>query len=86
MKNAPKPSIKYLEDKICKVKQIQNIPVNLGTFLNQSKKPKKIEKLNSKEESLKLPYLNFSAKFFTEKKNLKEIIQLLQGYHFFRSS
>ena len=26
VKNAPKPSAKYLEDKICKIKQIQNIP------------------------------------------------------------
>ena len=33
VKNAPKPSAKYLEDKICKIKQIQNIPVTLRTFL-----------------------------------------------------
>ena len=73
MNNAPKPSIKYLKDKICKIKQTQNIPVTLGTFLNQSKKTPQNRKLNSKEESLELPYLNFSAKFLTEKKtNLKK--------------
>ena len=73
MNNAPKPSIKYLKDKICKIKQIQNIPVTLETFLNQSKNPPKNRKLNSKEESLELPYLNFSANFLTEKKtNLKK--------------
>ena len=73
MNNAPKPSIKYLKDKICKIKQTQNIPVTLGTFLNQSKKNPQNRKLNSKEESLELPNLNFSAKFLTEKKtNLKK--------------
>ena len=46
---------------------------------------KKLEKLNSNEDSLKLPYVKFWAKFLTEKKNLKETIQLLQGYDFFRS-
>ena len=55
-------------------------------FKSVKKKPKN-RKLNSKEESLELPYLNFSAKFLTEKKNkLKETIQLLQGYDFFRIS
>ena len=34
VKNAPKLSAKYLEDKICKIKQMQNIPVTLRTFLN----------------------------------------------------
>ena len=33
-----------------------NIPVPLWTFLNQLKK---LEKLNPKEDSLKLPYLKF---------------------------
>ena len=36
-KNAPKLSAKYLQSKICKIKQIQNIPVTLRTFLNQLK-------------------------------------------------
>ena len=44
MKNAPKPSIKYLKDKICKIKQIQNIPVTRETFLNQSKKKTNLKK------------------------------------------
>ena len=37
IKNAPKPSAKYLEDNICEIKQIQNIPVTLRTFLNTVK-------------------------------------------------
>ena len=37
VKNAPKLSAKYLQNKICKIKQIQNIPVTLRTFLNQLK-------------------------------------------------
>ena len=35
VKNASKPSTKYLEDKICKIKQIQNIPLTLRIFLNK---------------------------------------------------
>ena len=37
VKNAPKLSAKYLEDKISKMEQIQNIRVTLRTFLNQLK-------------------------------------------------
>ena len=37
VKNAPKLSAKYLEDKIHKIKLIQNIPVTLRTFSNQLK-------------------------------------------------
>ena len=37
VKNAPKLSEKYLQDKICTIKQVQNIPVTLRTFLNQPK-------------------------------------------------
>ena len=37
MKNTPKRSAKYLEDNICKIKQIQNIPVTLRIFLNTVK-------------------------------------------------
>ena len=33
-----KLSAKYLQDKICKIKQIQNIPLTLRTFLNQLKR------------------------------------------------
>ena len=41
-------------------------------FKSVKKKPQN-RKLNSKEESLELPYLNFSAKLLTEKKtNLKK--------------
>ena len=37
LKNAPKLSAKYLQDKTCKMKQMQNIPLTLRTFLNQTK-------------------------------------------------
>ena len=37
VKNARKLSAKYLQDKICKIKQMHNIPVTLLTFLNQLK-------------------------------------------------
>ena len=37
VKNSPKHSAKYLEGKICKIKQIKNISVILRTFLNQLK-------------------------------------------------
>ena len=37
VKNAPKLSAKYLQDKIYKIKQMQNIPVTLRTFLNHLK-------------------------------------------------
>ena len=37
VKNAPKLSAKYLQDKTCKIKQIQNIPLTLRTFLNPLK-------------------------------------------------
>ena len=37
LKNPPKLSAKYLQDKICKIKQMQNIPVTLRTFQNQLK-------------------------------------------------
>ena len=35
VKNATKFSAKFLENKICKIKQIQNIPDILNVFLNQ---------------------------------------------------
>ena len=37
VKNTPKLSAKYLQDKTCKIKQMQNIPLTLRTFLNQLK-------------------------------------------------
>ena len=37
VKNAPKRSAKYLQDKTCKTKQLQNIPLTRRTFLNQIK-------------------------------------------------
>ena len=37
VKNAPKLSTKYLQDKTCKIKQMQNIALTLRIFLNQQK-------------------------------------------------
>ena len=37
VKNAPKPSSKYLDHKMCKIKQTENISVALKIFLNQLK-------------------------------------------------
>ena len=41
MQNAPKLSAKYLQDKIYKIKQMQNIPVTLRAFLSRLKSFKK---------------------------------------------
>ena len=51
VKNAPKLSAKYLVDKICKIKQIQNIQVTLRIFLNQLNFF--LKKLSPKEDSSK---------------------------------
>ena len=36
-KNAPKLSAKYLEDKLCKINQMENMSVKLKSFINQLK-------------------------------------------------
>ena len=37
VKNAPKLSAKHLQDKTCKIKQMQNIALTVRIFLNQLK-------------------------------------------------
>ena len=37
VKNAPKHSAKYLQEKTCKIKQMQSIPLTLRTFLTRLK-------------------------------------------------
>ena len=37
VKNVPKRSARYMQYKICKIKQMQNISLTLRTFLNQLK-------------------------------------------------
>ena len=72
--------------KIFETQNIQN-----QTNLEHSSNPKDIFKSakknykNSKDDSLKLPYLGLS-KILNRKKNFKETIQLLLGYDFFKSS
>ena len=55
VKNAPKRSAKHLEDKICKIKQIQIISLSLRIFLSQLKTFGK--RVTLKITPLKLPYL-----------------------------
>ena len=62
VKNAPKLSEKYLQDKICTIKQVQNIPVTLRTFLNQ---PKMFLNLTLNGTPLKLSHLKLKPKFPT---------------------
>ena len=76
VKNAPKRSSKYLQEKTCKTKQMQNIPLTLWTFLNQLKTFEK--NTATKRTLLTLPHLKFSAKFVTER-TFKVIIQLVHG-------
>ena len=65
VKNAPKLSAKYLQDKKCKTKQMQNIPLTLWTFLNQLKMFSK--NLAPNRTPLTLLHIKFSAKFVTER-------------------
>ena len=54
--NAPKP-IKYSEDKICKYAKSKNLKYSINPKDIFKSAKKKLEKLNSKEDSLKLPYI-----------------------------
>ena len=47
----------FLQDKLCRIKQIQNISVTFRTFLNQVNFF--LKKLNLKRTPLKLPHLKF---------------------------
>ena len=70
VKNAPKPSATYLEDKICKIKQIQNTSVTLKTFLNQLKNF--LEKRNLKEDSSKTNIYKVLSKISNRSKISKQ--------------
>ena len=65
VKNAPKRSAKYLQDKTCKTKQTQNISLTLEDIFKLTKSV--LGKCSTKEDSYKLPHLTFSAKFVTER-------------------
>ena len=73
-KNAPKFSLKYLKDRICKIKQYlnyilviinQNILAILRKFLNLKKK-----NIKNSRELPQLLLLNLFGKFLTERKYL----------------
>ena len=49
VKNAPKLSAKYLQDKTCKTKQMQNIPLTLEGIFKSNKSV--LEKGSTKEDS-----------------------------------
>ena len=65
VKNAQKLSAKYLQDKKCKTKQMQNIPLTLEDIFKSTKNV--LGKCSTKEGSSKLSHLKFSAKFVTER-------------------
>ena len=62
VKNAPKLSAKYLQDKTCKTKQMQNIPLTLEDIFKSTKSV-----LAPRRTPPTLPHLKFSAKFVTER-------------------
>ena len=74
VKNASKLSVKYLEDKLYKIKQIQNIPITLRTFSAKNL----LEKFNSKEDSSKTPISKVLGKIPNMKRTSK------QQYNFFK--
>ena len=49
VKNAPKLSAKYLQDKTCKIKQMQNIPLTLEGIFKSTKSV--LGKCSTKEDS-----------------------------------
>ena len=63
VKYAPKLSVKDSQVKICKIKQIQNIPVTVRTFLNQIKS---LKILTLKMTPRTPTHLKFQVKFVTE--------------------
>ena len=74
VKNASKLSVKYLEDKLYKIKQIQNISITLRTFSAKNL----LEKFNSKEDSSKTPISKVLGKIPNMKRTSK------QQYNFFK--
>ena len=74
VKNAPKLSAKYLQDKTCKTKQMQNIPLTLEGVSKSTKSV--LVKCSTKEKKtpLTLPNLKFSAKFVTERISIVTIL------------
>ena len=72
VKYAPKLSANDSQVKICKIKQIQNIPVTVRTFLNQIKT---LKILTLKMTPRTLTHLKFQVKLVTEK-SFKLTIQI----------
>ena len=73
VKNVPKLSAKNLQDKTCKTKQMQNIPLTLEGVSKSTKSV--LGKCSTKEKKtpLALPNLKFSAKFVTERTFIETI-------------
>ena len=70
VKNAPKLSAKYLEEKIFKFKLIQNISATLRTFFKSAKNF--LEKRNPKEDSSKTTISKVLSKISNKKKTSKQ--------------
>ena len=63
--NAPKLSAKFFQDKTCKIKQIQNIPLTLRTFFKSNKNV--LEKCSTKEDSSNTKTSKVLSKICNEK-------------------
>ena len=67
VKNAPKLSAKYLQDKTCKTKQMQNIPLTLEDIFKSTKSV--LGKCSTKEDSSNTT----SSKVFSKISNRKNL-------------
>ena len=76
VKNAPKLSAKYLQDKTCKTKQMQNIPLTLEGIFKSTKSV--LGKCSTKEDSSNTTTSKFFSKI-CDRKNFIVTIQLFHG-------
>ena len=65
VKNAPKLSAKYLQDKTCKTKQMQNIPLTLEDIFKSTKSV--LGKCSTKEDSSNTTTSNVFSKICNRK-------------------
>ena len=75
VKNVPKLSLKYLQDKTCKTKQMQNIPLTLEDISKSTKSV--LGKCSTKEDSPNTT----TSKVFSKICNRKTFIVTVQLFH-----
>ena len=75
VKNVPKLSLKYLQDKTCKTKQMQNIPLTLEDIFKSTKSV--LGKCSTKEDSPNTT----TSKVFSKICNRKSFIVTIQLFH-----